>query len=125
MKLEFLASGSPDCPLIRLFAFDDEEVARLRILMKSLSSGSTRNVALHEQPGFEPVNACRLYLRAGKSDGGLRAVAPGVFECVLSEEAWDNMAELVEPLCESAPQGYQWLIGSPRISLLLSRDGSW
>jgi hypothetical protein len=25
MKLEFLASGSPDCPLIRLFAFNGEE----------------------------------------------------------------------------------------------------
>jgi hypothetical protein len=65
-----------------------------------------------------------VFNSAPVTDGGLRAVAPGAFACVLSEEAWDNMAELVEPLCESAAQGYQWLIGSPRISLLLSRDGS-
>src|SRR5258705_1032918 len=72
MKLEFLASGSPDCPLIRLFAFNGQEVSRLKILLRSMSSGSANN----EQPGFEQVNACLLYLRAGQSDKGLRTVAP-------------------------------------------------
>jgi hypothetical protein len=125
MKLEFLASGSPDCPLIRLFAFDSEEALRLRTLISSLSTGSSQNVALHEQSGFEQVNACRLFLRAGQSDEGLRMVAPGVFECVLSKDAWDTMAELVEPLCEPTAQGFQCLSGLPGINLLLSRDGSW
>ena len=125
MKLEFLASGSPDCPLIRLFAFNGEEVSRRKILLRSMCSGSANNVALHEQPGFEQVNACRLYLRAGQSDKGLRAVAPGVFECVLTEYAWDTMAELVAPLCEPDAQGYQWLNESAGIRLLLSHDGKW
>jgi hypothetical protein len=125
MKLEFLASGSPDCPLFRLFAFKDEAVTQLRILLQSMSSGSANNVALHELPGFEQVNGCRLYLRAGESDKGLRVVTPGVFECVLSGYAWDTMAELVEPLCQPAAQGYQWLCGPPGIRLLLSRDGRW
>jgi len=121
MKLEFLASGSPDCPLIRLFAFNGEEVSRLKILLRSMSSGSANN----EQPGFEQVNACLLYLRAGQSDQGLRTVAPGVFECVLTEYAWDTMAELVGPLCEPDAQGYQWLNESAGIRLLPSHDGKW
>jgi hypothetical protein len=98
MKLAFLASGSPDCSLIRLYAFNDEEVLRLESLLES-SSGLMNSVALHEQAEFEQVNVCRLYLRAGKSDKRLRQVAAGVFEYVLSKRAWDNMAGLVEPLC--------------------------
>src|SRR5882724_10528938 len=125
MKLEFRASGSPDCPLIRLFACNGEEVSRLKILLRSMSSGSANNVAAPERPGFEQVNACRLYLRAGPSDQGLRTVAPGVFECVLTEYAWDTMAGLVEPLCETDAQGYQWLNQSAGIRLLLWHDGKW
>lgn len=125
MKLEFLASGSPDCPLIRLFASNGEEVSRLKILLRSMSSGSANNVALHEQPGFEQVNAYRLDPRAGQSDQGLRTVAPGVFACVLTEYAWDTMAELVEPPCEPDAQGYPWLNESAGIGLLLSHDGKW
>jgi hypothetical protein len=125
MKLEFLASGSSDCPLIRLFASNGEEVSRLKILLRSMSSGSANNVALHEQPGFEQVNAYRLDPRAGQSDQGLRTVAPGVFACVLTEYAWDTMAELVEPPCEPDAQGYQWLNESAGIGLLLSHDGKW
>ena len=87
-----------------------------------MSSGSANNVA---EPGFDQVNGCRLYLRAGQSDKGLRAVAPGVFECVLTEYAWDTMAGLVEPLCETDAQGYQWLNESAGIRLLLSHDGKW
>jgi hypothetical protein len=125
MKLEFLASGSPDCPFFRLFACEDEEVTQLRILLQSMSSGSANDVALHELPGFEQVNGCRLYPRSGESDKGLRVVTPGVFECVLSGYAWDTMAELVERLCQPVAQGYQWLSGPPGIRLLLSRDGRW
>ena len=125
MKLEFLAGGSPDCPLIRLFAFNDEEVLRLKSLLESLSSGLINSVALHEQAEFEQVNGCRLYLRAGKSDERLRQVAAGVFEYVLSKQAWDNMAGLVEPLCSPDARGYQWLGTGLGIRLLLSRDGKW
>ena len=125
MKLEFLASGSPDCPLIRLYASNGEQVSRRKILLRSMSSGSAHNVALHEQPGFEQVNAYRLDPRARQSDQGLRTVAPGVFACVLTEYAWDTMAELVEPPCQPDAQGYQWLNESAGIGSLLSHDGKW
>jgi hypothetical protein len=125
MKLEFLPSGSPECPLIRLFAFNEPKVFRFRQLLESLSNGTKREVALHEQEGFAQVNERRLYLRVGNSDKGLRAVEPGVFDCVLSETAWDNMAGLVEPFCKPEASGYQWLSERGTIRLLLSRDGRW
>ena len=123
MKLAYLPSGSPDCPLIRFFAFDNEGLARLKTLLLSLSDYSKSSVALSEQVDFQQVNANRLYFRVGESDERIRSVAPGVFEYVLSGAAWDNMAELVEPLCESDGQGNQWLSGSQGINLLLSRNG--
>jgi hypothetical protein len=125
MKLEFLADGSPDCPLIRLFDFSNEEAARLKSLFESLSDGSANDVALHEQSGFEQVNPCRLYLRVGKADRGIRLVSPGLFECVLTANTWDNMAWLVEPFCEPRTSGFQWLNNTMGINLLLSRDGRW
>ena len=125
MKLEYLPTGSPDCPLIRLFAFSREEVICLKSLLESLSHSSANDVALHEQLGIEQVNTCRLYLRVGKSDCGVRTVGPGTFECVLSEAAWDNMTWLVEPFCKAHPSGYQWLNPSADINSLLSHDGKW
>jgi hypothetical protein len=119
MKLEYLPSGSPDCPLIRFFAFHNEEPARLKTLLLSFSNHSASSVALHE------VNACRLYFRIAESDEPIRSVAPGVFEYVLSGAAWDNMAELVESLCKPDATGYQWLRQPEGIQLLLSRDGGW
>jgi hypothetical protein len=65
MKLEFLADGAPDCPLIRLFDFKNEEAARLKSILESLSNGSADNIALRELAGFEQINPCRIYLRAG------------------------------------------------------------
>src|SRR5437867_3317880 len=40
MKLEFLADGSQDCPLIRLYDFDFEEAVSLRQIVASLSDGT-------------------------------------------------------------------------------------
>jgi len=125
MKREFLASGSPDCPPIRLFPFNRQEIARLQKLFESLSDGSATNLALHEQAGFEQVNPCRPNLRVRKADEGLRAVAPETSACVLSEAAWDNMAGLVESLCKPNAAGCQWINQSAGILLLLSCDGRW
>lgn len=70
------------------------------------------------------MNICRLYLRTGKPRE-VRSVAPGIFECVLSDGAWDNMAGLVEPFCEPEAKGFQWLWDAGGIRLLISRDGRW
>src|SRR6267142_5046990 len=122
MKLEFLPSGSSDCPLIRLFQFNDEEVIRLKSFFDSLSNSSVSDLALHEAPWIEQVNACQLYLRIGKSNLGVRTVGPGNFECVLTCAAWDDMACLVEPFCKPRASGYQWLGRSFGMNLLLTRD---
>jgi hypothetical protein len=62
MKLEYLASGSPDCPLIRLYDFTGAEVTQLHALVSGLASGAAERIEVHLLPFVEPVGGCRLAL---------------------------------------------------------------
>jgi hypothetical protein len=126
MKLEFLAGGSPDCPLIRLYAFDQPEALRFKDLISALAVGATSNISLHEQSWIDPVDGGTLEMILGKRDQGVKQVGASRFECVLSEEGWADVAFLLEPFCaEEHPTGYQWLDERGKISLLISPNGSW
>src|SRR5580765_5786429 len=96
MKVEFLADRSISQPLIRLSSFDTEEVSRLNSQIEMLSSGAANREALYESEGFDQVDGCRLYRRREKSASRFTRPHRSIFECVLSETAWDNMAGLVE-----------------------------
>jgi hypothetical protein len=126
MKLEFLADGSPDCPLIRLYAFDQSEILRFKDLISTLSLGTATNISLHEQPWINPVDGCTVEMRLGKRDQGIKQIGPSGFECVLTEEGWTDVAFLLEPFCaKELPRGYQWLDERGQVSLLISPSGSW
>jgi hypothetical protein len=127
MKLEFLASGSPDCPLIRLYDFDVAAAERLRELFRRLSDASLLCASLHEQLGVEAIDGCRLDLRLGSRDCGIVQTTPSSFECILTAEGWSQVVDLLEPFCGSVgkPRRYQWLNEDGEVSLLLSPLGSW
>ncbi|HEV1287306.1 MAG TPA: hypothetical protein VNU44_18445 [Bryobacteraceae bacterium] len=108
MKLEFLADGSTDCPLIRLYAFDQSSVCQLRDLIKSLAVGTRANAPLHAQPWIEPVDGCELELYLDERCRGIIEVRPSKFKLVLNDEGCADIAGLLEPFCESAnPESYQ------------------
>jgi len=67
MKLQFLADGSPDCPLIRLYDFQATDAVKLKELFDRLADGSP-NIPLHEQKGIESVDGCRLNLRVSREN---------------------------------------------------------
>ena len=125
MKLEYLSDGSPDCPLIRLYDFDQSEVRQLRQLVQSLVTGECQDIALHDETWVEPVASCCLNFRLGTRNQGVRQVQPLRFECVLNPDGWSNLEGLLEPFSESNTGGFQWLIHDGRIDLLISRDGLW
>jgi hypothetical protein len=126
MKLEFLEKGSPDCPLIRLYAFDESEAGRLQEILCSICSGAVATVALHSEPGIEPIGGCRLTLRLGRQDLGIIRRGPTAFDCVFTVDMWLQVAGLAEPICERAKPGYyQWLTDQGYASLFLSPDGCW
>ena len=124
MKLEYLPDGSPDCPLIRLYEFDQSEVRRLKHLVESLVNGDLQIVELQNKVWIEPVGGCRLNLRRGNRDQGIRQARTLDFECVLSPDGWSNVEGLLEPFCEET-SGFQWLTHDGRIALLISRSGEW
>ncbi len=125
MKLEYLPSGSPDCPLIRLYEFDQSEAQRLMQLVKSLVAGDCQDVALQNEEWVKPVGGCCLNLRRGNHDQGIRPEQTLQFECVLSPDGWSNVEGLLEPFCESQTSSFQWLTHDGRIALLISRSGQW
>ena len=127
MKLEFLESGSPDCPLIRLYDFDNPAALWLTASIRALAGGPTQHIPLHDQSGINPVQGCQLDLRLGSHNGGIVQTSPNAFECVLTSEGWAKVADLIEPFCrtEDGKEQYQWLNEDGPISLLLSQTGRW
>ena len=125
MKLEFLPDGSPDCPLIRLYSFSRAETLRLKQIADQLSSGTLRQVALHEEAGVEPINRIQLFLEVGNRDQGIVQNTPESFNCILSVRGWLEVSFLLQPFCQSETNGFQWLVDKGPISLLISKKGTW
>ena len=125
MKLEYLADGSDDCPLICLFEFTPAEVHELRKLVRSLVSGERQSAALQNEAWTVPIGGCQLSLRRGTRDEGVHQLEPRKFECVLSSDRSCNVEGLLDPFCDSSTTGFQWLTHDGRVSLLISQSGKW
>jgi hypothetical protein len=129
MKLEFLAEGSDDCPLIRLYDFDITDAKRLREAFRALSDGSLQSIALHEEWWMQPLEDCQLSLRLGQRDLGVVQRLPMRFECVLMREGWLELMEKAAPFCappeNPSAEMHQWLNSDGEVSLLLSASGKW
>ena len=126
MKLEYLASGSPDCPLVRLYEFDTTGAKRLREAFRSLADGSRQDIPLHEEWWIKSIAGCHLDLRSGAKDLGVVERLPSKFECVLTAEAWSEVATMVDPFCTGqTSETAAWLNEDGEASLLLTRSGRW
>ena len=125
MKLEFLASGSPDCPLIRMYKFNSKEAYELRRVALQLARGKEKAVRLHEQPNVISSGGCELTLQQGQKDFGVSEISPLKFEWVLSQAGWLEVADLIRPFSRGTTEGWQWLCEIGRARVLLSCDGHW
>lgn len=127
MKIEFLADGSPDCPLIRLYNYDTQQIYRLYALLLDLAVGRVNNISLQKALPAEAVAGCDLVLQAADEDQGIvRDSSQGRFFCRLSCSSWQSVAERVLPFhSESSAETYQWLNETSPISWLLSSNGLW
>jgi hypothetical protein len=125
MKLEFLAEGSDDCPLIRLYDFDVAGAMRLREAFRTLANGSRRDIPPHEEWWIEPIAECHLDLRLGVRDLGIVQRLPMTFDCALTDLGWADMASLVDPFCTGRSGECSWLDEQGEVRLLLSGDGKW
>lgn len=125
MKLEFLASGSPDCPLIRIYEFNSKEAYELRRIALALARGTETVVRLHEQPNVTAIGGCELMLQQGKKERGVSAISSSKFEWVLPQAGWLQIAGLIRPFSRGGTNGYQWLSETGKVKILLFCDGKW
>jgi hypothetical protein len=125
MKLDFLRSGSPECPLIRLYDFDTVEADRLMQVALRLAQYQNKVVALHTEQYVRAIGGCELTLREGEKDQGASELAELKFEWVLTKGGWLEVAGLIQPFCRGEASGYQWLTRTGKIAVLLSHDGQW
>jgi hypothetical protein len=126
MKLDYLPDGSPDCPLIRLYAFMPAEAKQLLAVAQSLANGDEQRIDVHRLPFVEAANGYKLTFVTQSWDGAVvRRDEPSEFECGLTRSTWENVAALIEPFKEGAT-GFQWLADEPgEAALLLSQSGQW
>ena len=125
MKLEFLQEGSPDCPLLRLYDFEPTEARQLQHAVLRLVRKNDEMIALHQQPGIQPLAGCELTLLRAGNFQGVREDLPLKFAWHYSIDGWLEVAGLIHPFCQADAGGFQWLSRIGKIAVLLSRDGSW
>jgi hypothetical protein len=84
-----------------------------------------KRIALNEEIWVAPVEGCKLILRRGERNSGIRQLESLNFECELSADGWNNVEGLLEPFCSSATTGFQWLTNQGKICFLISYNGRW
>jgi len=129
MKIDFLESGADDCPLIRIYGNEPEVCQRFREAFERLANRGASEVSLTDLPGVEPLGSCCLVAQPGRRDRGVVRKEGNAFCWVLTPAAWDNVAGLIEPFCNSQSDGYQWLDQAPaseaRVLVSTSPVGCW
>jgi len=125
MKLDFIADGPGDLPLVRLYQFDLKDIAIFLGRLIALASGACEKIEFHASAKAENVDGANLLLRVGTKDKGMVRL-PGLasFECVLTAKSWSTVACLVEPF-QNETKGFQWLVEMGDAKLLFSADGQW
>lgn len=125
MKVEFLAEGSPDCPLIRLYDYHSGELERLSAACRELVEGRRNEFLLHEQEWVESIGGCRFTWRSALRDVGVRLPAAGDhFVLEFSDEAWREVEDKLRPL-QDGSGGFQWLTNEGDVEVLISLGGGW
>jgi hypothetical protein len=127
LRLEFLRSGSPECPLLRFSGEDLNACEQLKETFERLAEGRLDRVRISELPGIAAIDDCRLIASIGTRNRGVgQSGGSDSFEWVLTSAGWDNNAGLIEPFCNhSGLASFQWLDSPSDIPVLFSPGGQW
>ncbi len=128
MKIQFIASGGHDCPLVRISDFAPSDACRFKEALEKLAHGFVDSVVLNDLTGMDGVSNCRITALAERMDEGILVDQhnPNSFFWILSGLTWENVVGLVEPFCESDSRGkFQWLDSPSKIHVLFSPQGNW
>jgi hypothetical protein len=113
MKMEYLHTGSDDCPLIRIYGTDTVEFATLRDALVRLARGEVRATNLNELAIFGRNDTLSLKCAlSGRNEGVARVGRACDFDWQLTRESWEIVSGLVDPFTTASDfPCYQWLTG--------------
>lgn len=127
-KIELIADGSDDCPILLISGTDLETSRELLHKIRALRNRIAGSLLIHDVQGFENCRNPELRLEVSEADLGVQRSATGDgYRCALSYDAWIRVENLLAPFCrrDASATGFQWLDESSDISLLFSPEGGW
>jgi mRNA interferase MazF len=86
MRIEFIEHAS-DGPAVLLWGNEPATVALLREHVSELARETLNELVVHELPGFEAVDGCKLTFVLTRRDRGVRPAEDGGFVCELRSSA--------------------------------------
>ena len=136
VQIEFLETGSADCPLVRIYGTEADEFAALLDVLRNVATAEDKSTTLHDLPRFNAVSGCQLRIAASSQDIGVRQGVGMDFGWTMTPPKWLLVAGLVEPFASSPKIGeFQWLagpearyglnIGTIGVLLSFSKNGRW
>lgn len=130
MKVEFLPSGSIDCPLIRIFGTDPDEHRLFLDAVFQLANRAATSISTDELFDAPCSGNCSLFMNSGEEDRGpVKMAESGAFAWSLTPLGWSEVAELLKHFAAKRTLGsYQWIGGerAGEVSVLISySDGGW
>jgi hypothetical protein len=123
MKIDLLEGF--DQAIVRIYELVPDSCRLIKAAIDQLASAHVNEIRLTDVSGVERDGHIELVAIVGRRDQGILRKGGNVLHWVLTSPSWDNVAGLIEPFCENASNGYQWLEQAGDIRVLLSTDGSW
>jgi hypothetical protein len=120
MRIEYVADGSPDAPLLRIFDFTASELARLVQTFDTLANQSGASARASESSA-----AALVTLTSGSRDRGVIRKNNDTWEWSLTPESWADVRDRARQVDALTHEQFQWLSEIGQISVLLSLSGRW
>lgn len=124
MKIGYLREGFPDCPIVRLYDFCNDDLKRLRKSIGALVRSEIQEVCLQNVAPIESLDGTNLTLTRCTRDRGVIESERGNLNLILSADGWIDVACRLKTISEQST-GYQWLWETGDARVLLSKDGRW
>ena len=112
MIIEYLDTGSPDCPLVRMFDASGENLKRLSDIFRTLANSEVNEFEIStEEPIFLLIGLKKLIM-SNASDSGATVISQ-VAKWHLSKANWNRAATIVDEIIDAPADQivYNWLSG--------------
>jgi hypothetical protein len=123
MKLEYIPETNTGKVLL-LYGNEPNIAKEVMKAFYDLAEENVESISIHEIPGIETVENCKLTVKGGSYNQGIQQISENNFECILKPVWLDNIAGLIEPFTKET-SGFQYLDENGKVMLIISTERSW